>query len=259
MNDLYQHFRKDEQPFVDQVLEWKHQVETQYAYKLTDFLDPREQDIIQSIVGQASEVKVDFWGGHEYAERKRAILFPDYYKPECNDYQLVVYELLYPVKFVSINHRNVLGTLMSIGLKRSKFGDIFIEGDRIQLVVAKEIAEYVKMNLTTVGKAKVKLKQVSMSEVIDITETWDSSRMGTVSSLRLDVILAEAHHFSRQKILQYVKNGLAKVNWKVIDNPAYECRNGDILSVRGLGRCKVMSIEGKTKKEKWRILFGFQK
>jgi RNA-binding protein YlmH len=52
---------------------------------------------------------------------------------------------------------------------------------------------------------------------------------------------------------------LVKVNWTLIENPSFECKEGDIISVRGHGRSKIMGIEGKTKKEKWRIIAGRQK
>ncbi|KPD01215.1 hypothetical protein LR69_00372 [Geobacillus sp. BCO2] len=58
--ELYQHFRKEEHPFIDQVLEWKEMVSRQYAPKLTDFLDPREQQIVQSIAGGAEDVRAFF-------------------------------------------------------------------------------------------------------------------------------------------------------------------------------------------------------
>lgn len=63
MSDIYQHFRKDEEPFIDQALEWKRIVAEQYWMKLTDFLDPREQVILQSVIGQSDEVRLEFFGG----------------------------------------------------------------------------------------------------------------------------------------------------------------------------------------------------
>src|SRR5690625_6105776 len=69
---IYQHFREEEQPFIDQVLSWKEQVERTYQAKLTDFLDPREQQIIDMLTGTAGDdlqVKLD--GGGTYSERKR--------------------------------------------------------------------------------------------------------------------------------------------------------------------------------------------
>jgi RNA-binding protein YlmH len=257
MENLYQHFRKEEQPFIDQVMEWRQQVEAQYTYKKTDFLDPREQFILKTIIGQG-DILYSCWGGYESAERKRAIIYPSYYSPEEDDYGLALFKLDYPSKFVSVEHPQVLGSLMSLGLKRSKFGDVLTNDDEIQIIVSEEIASYVESNLQSVGKAKIALQQLPFSKVLQVEDSWET-RSGTVSSLRLDAVLSEAFRTSRQKMLPLLQSGRAKVNWRIIENPAYECKPGDTLSVRGFGRCKVMSIEGKTKKEKWRIVIGFQK
>lgn len=252
---IYQHFRKEEHEFIDAVLEWKEDVLTQYAPKLTDFLDPREQKIVESIVGNEGDVNVQFAGG---TERKRALLYPGYYEPEDEDFQLAYYDLTYPSKFLSIEHPQVLGAMMSLGLRRSKFGDILVNGDRIQLILASEVASYVEMNMQSVGKAKVTLKNISKQELIHSKEEWIEQSI-TVSSLRLDVVLANVYRLSRQKVQPFIEHGHAKVNFKVIEQPSFECKEGDILSLRGHGRSRIMSIDGKTKKEKWRMIIGIQK
>jgi RNA-binding protein YlmH len=252
---IYQHFRKEEHEFIDMVLEWKEDVRSQYAPKLTDFLDPREQQIIESIIGTEGEINVRFAGG---MERKRALLYPDYYEPEEEDFQLVYYELVYPSKFLSIEHPQVLGAMMSLGLRRSKFGDILIEGDRVQVMAAGEVASYIEMNLQSVGKAKVTLKSITKQELIQAKEEWTEQSI-TVSSLRLDVLLSNIYRLSRQKVQPFIEHGHAKVNFKVIEQPSFECKEGDVLSLRGHGRSHILSVEGKTKKEKWRIVVGIQK
>lgn len=66
----------------------------------------------------------------------------------------------------------MLGTLMSIGLKREKFGDIIAEDDAIQLMLAEEIADYVRMELTQIGRAKVSLKDLALNERLESQEQW---------------------------------------------------------------------------------------
>src|SRR6478735_7667999 len=237
---IYEHFRQEEHGFIDQVLQWKEDVLHQYSPKLTDFLDPREQQIVTAIVGTEGEVQVSFDGGQPFAERKRALLYPDYYVPESEDFQLHMYELNYPKKFVTIEHPQVLGSAMSLGLRRSKFGDILVAGDDIQLVAAEEISSFQREQLHVVKE-----------ELIE--------HVYTVSSMRLDVLLSTIHNLSRQKVQPFIANGAVKVNFKVIEQPSFECHEGDILSLRGHGRSRIVSLEGKTKKEKWRIVVGKQK
>ncbi|MGM0840816.1 MAG: RNA-binding protein [Bacillota bacterium] len=256
MSSIYQHFRPDEKEFVDAVLEWKLAVENQYAAKRTDFLDPRQQHIVESVIGNNDEIILSFFP--ENTERKRALLYPSYYQPEEEDFGIKLFEIQYPSKFVTIEHRQVLGTLMSLGLKREKFGDILSEDDTIQLMLADEISEYVRMELTQIGKAKISMRDIPMKDRIESKEEW-MEKVTTISSLRLDVVLAAIYNDSRQKAQTLIKSNHVKVNWKTVENASFEVEAGDVISARGYGRSKLMSIEGRTKRDKWRISVGVLK
>ncbi|MEC1715376.1 YlmH family RNA-binding protein [Schinkia azotoformans] len=250
---IYQHFRKEEHAFIDQIIEWREQVANEYTYKLLDFYDPREIDIVQSIIGSKEEVKCAFWGGYDQAERKRAILYPEYYEVQNDDFDIVAFSINFPSKFVTLDHRKVLGSTMGLGLKRSKFGDIIIDKEVVQIIIASQVAEYVRLHFNQVGKTNVTLEQIGCEKIIPTNEEWHEHTY-TVSSMRLDVILAEVFNLSRTKVLPYIQNQMVKVNWKVTDDPSFLCHQGDTLSMRMFGRCKIKRIEGQTKKEKWRIV-----
>lgn len=255
---IYQHFRPEEREFIDQVTDWKENVEQQYASKLTDFLDPREQHILKSIIGESGDVKYSFFGGIDNGERKRALLYPDYLTPNEEDFQISLFEIEYPKKFVTIEHRQVLGTLMSLGLKRGKFGDILIADERVQFLAATEAASFIINHVETIGRAGVKLVEKPLDQALDLKEIWDENEI-TVSSLRLDTVISSVFHLSRQKSQLFIQHGVVKVNWTMIENPSFSCGEGDLISVRGYGRSKILRIDGKTKKEKWRMLIGKQK
>ncbi|MGM0873581.1 MAG: RNA-binding protein [Bacillota bacterium] len=258
MDHIYQHFRGEERHFIDQVLEWKESVLNQYSPKLTDFLDPREQEIVASVIGENSDVNVSFFGGALDTERKRGLLYPEYLQPEQEDFKLTLFKVEYASKFINLQHRQVLGSLMSLGLKRSKFGDILFFQDVVQVVCASEIADYLNANFHEIGRAKISLKEQRLNELIPQVEELQVL-VTTVSSLRLDVVGAAIYNISRQKIQPLITNGLVKVNWKTVESVSFECREGDTLSVRGYGRSKVTAIEGKTKKDRWRIVVNKQK
>lgn len=255
---IYQHFRPEEREFIDQVLDWKQVVEDTYVAKLTDFLDPRLQQIVHLIIGDSTDVHCHFFGGVEEAERKRALIFPEYHIVDKKDFQITIFEIEYPKKFVTIEHREVLGSLMSLGLKRDKFGDILFEGDRIQIIVAKAIHAYLGLQLSSIGRAKISLKEIPTNEVIKIENKWNEEAT-TISSMRLDTVISALYNISRQKSQILIEQGLVKVNYTPILKTSFECQEFDMISVRGYGRSKITSIEGKTKKDKWRIIVGKQK
>ncbi|MET1032735.1 RNA-binding protein [Domibacillus tundrae] len=258
MNDIYQHFRPEEKEFIDKAMKWKQQVADMYAPKLTGFLNPRERQMIRSVIGSMEDVRVSFFGGHSSAERKRGLFHPSYFEPEETDFGVELLEVDYPQKFSMISHPHILGSLMGLGLNREKFGDILSEQDRFQVIVAKELTSYLHAHFDHVGKVPVKLIEKTLSEAVYSIEEWHEQTV-TVSSMRLDVIIGSLSSMSRQKAQQLIKSGAVKVNWKAVDQTSFECAQGDMLSVRGIGRMKILSIDGQTKKEKWRITLGILK
>lgn len=258
MDNIYQHFRSEEKDFIDQVIQWKQFVEDRYAPKLVDFLDPRQIHILKSIIGNEQSVKYGIFGGNSDCERNRVLLYPDYYSPSTEDYQIALLEVKYPSKFVTLTHRQVLGTLMSIGLKREKFGDILCQNERIQFFIAKELLDYIKLEFQQIGKTSIQLLEIPLRDAISTGEVWQETQT-TVSSLRLDAVLSSVYNISRQKAQTLIAHGLVKINWKIVEQSAFICEEGDVLSARGHGRCKLLSFDGKTKKEKWRIKAGVLK
>lgn len=256
METLFQHFRKDEQPFIELVAGWVRETEDRYSPKLTDFLDPRQRFIVQSIVGTAQDIDTSEYGKFEEAERKRMYIHPSYFEPAPEDFSVTAFEITYPSKFLSLEHRDVLGALMSIGVDRSKFGDIRLEEERIQFAINSEMADYVRANLTTIGKAKVHLNEVSEVEsLIPYEDEW-LEELHIISSMRLDTVLSSVLNISRQKASMLIHGGRVKVNWTVREQPAFELQESDLLSVRGYGRIKIIMIEGRTKKDKIRLQIG---
>ncbi|MCK0470680.1 RNA-binding protein [Halalkalibacter sp. APA_J-10(15)] len=252
---IYQHFRENEWTFVDQALEWQQDAKLRYRERLTDFLDPRQQEILQSVIGQDDEVNLSFLGGSPFSERKRAFVAPSYIQTIEEDFKLSLCIIRYPSKFVSLEHRDVLGALMNVGLKREKFGDIVIGDGYVQVIIAEEIEDFIIANVKMIGNASVSLERRPISEHEKNEEVWDEQTT-TISSLRLDAVLAQIYKLSRSKVLPIIEKGLVKVNFKTIDQQSFLLEAGDQLSVRGFGRSKLIKVEGRTKKDKYRLRFG---
>lgn len=255
MDSILQHFRKDEQPFIESAMGWIREVENMYVPKLTDFLNPRERYIVNSLVG-GNDLLVSEEGGFEQAERKRMLIYPNYHTPELTDYGVTVFKVKYPTKFLTLKHKDVLGSLMSLGIDRSKFGDIRMMDDEVQFVVTTELKDYMTANFTSIGKAKISVEEVKMKEnyLTSVDEWLESTEI--VSSMRLDTVLASLLNLSRQKAMLLIKGDKVRVNWTTENNPAEELFEEDILSIRGFGRFKMIAIEGRTRKDKIRLITG---
>lgn len=250
---IYQHFREEEHPFIDQVLSWKEDIERTYRYRLTDFLDPREQQIVESIIGTSNdELQIVSSGGSKHSERKRMIIAPFYEEVSDDMFQLRLKQATYHDKFISLEHRDVMGAFLSLGISREKLGDIFVGDGILQIIMAEEIAPYVKVNLTTVKNANISLDQKPLESFIEEEKNWVESDQ-TVSSLRLDVVLKEIYNMSRKDAANLISRKQVKVNFKVVDQGNFELFEGDLLSVRGKGRSKLVKLNGRTRKNRLRV------
>lgn len=256
---IYQHFRKEEHPFIDLVLSWRTSVERSYQSKLTDFLDPREQQIMKTLIDSSNgEIQTKYYGGGKNAERMRAIIAPFYEEINGQSFQLTLMQASFNQKFISLSHGDVMGAFLSLGVTRDKLGDIFVADGIFQIIMAKEIADYVAVNLTSVKNGRVHLIEKPFSTLLEKEWNWIESEK-TVSSLRLDTILRSIYNISRKDATNLVEKKQVKVNFKTVDDGKLPLLEGDLLSVRGKGRSKFVQKEGRTRKKNWRIKVAFLK
>ena len=247
---IYQHYREVEHSFVDQILTLKEQVEMFYITQLTDFLDPRERQIVRSVIGETNtDIKFLFFGGDKEAERKRAIIAPYYEEKIVNDYELVLLQASFAKKFINLQHGDVMGAFLGLGIERKKMGDIIINDNQIQLYTTADIAGYVQANLTSINRATVQLKEVSLEESLNRHETW-KEQTHSVSSMRLDILIKEIYRMSRSKAAELITRKQVKVNFKTVTDSAMLVLEADLISVRGYGRSRVLEIGGLSRKQR---------
>jgi len=120
------------------------------------------------IVGSFQDLEVTFYGG-PFAERQRAIIAPEYFRPEAEDFEISLFEIDYPQKFVTLQHQHILGTIMSLGIERDQLGDILID-DRIQFTLTKQLESYIMLELNKIKGATVKLNAIPVKNMIQSKE-----------------------------------------------------------------------------------------
>lgn len=255
--DIFQHFNSKERDFAKRVLASVESVKRNYIAKLLDFADPREQEIIQSIVKYAEDVSVEFNGGLNSSERSRAIILNKDKTNSVNksDFEIVVFKATYANKFTKLEHRNMLGSLLSLGLKREKLGDIQMDETCVFFAVCSDVSNYIESNLQKIGSASITLERIDENILPKTDEAWIESVV-SVSSMRLDVVISAITSLSRQQSQNLIGQGKVKVNWKEISSASLTLAENDILSIRGFGRRKIIKFIGQSKKGKMRIRVG---
>ncbi|MFT8871430.1 MAG: YlmH/Sll1252 family protein [Sporolactobacillus sp.] len=250
---VFEHFRPEERPLVEHLLDLIRRAEERYFVQRSDFLDPRARQILISLVGKNEKVRLSFFGGFPNAERQRALLSPPYAAAAEDDFAVSVLEVDYPHKFVTLAHRDLLGAILGCGVDRRKIGDLLVGETHVQFICTADIAAYLSNNLVSVGRQPVSVRPAKT--ILHTEEQWFEDS-GTVASLRLDAVIAEIYRLSRAAAAERISRGLVKVNWQLIERRDFEVIEGDILSLRGAGRSKILSAGELTKKHKIRLYYG---
>lgn len=209
-------------------------------FTLTKFLTLEEQKII--------EQKCKYYVFYPLeSERKRAIVSKN--EITNKDFQIEILKITYNKKFGNIAHKDVLGAILGLGIKRECIGDIIVSDD-IYVYAIKEMSSFIVNNLITIGKVNVIVKLSSFDEIKDINiDNYIEDEM-LISSYRLDTIVSERTNLSREKAKQYVILKNVKVNGNININPDYIVKINDLISIHRYGRIIIKEEIRKTKKDK---------
>lgn len=209
------------------------------------FLDPSELIDVENII---SKVPNCCSGGFKDAERK-IILFGT---EEIED----VKECLAVIRIESskiLSHREILGSVLGLGLKREVIGDILVNSNLADIIVTKEIAKYILQNLNKIGREKVKVSINTFENLLQKEENAKELKT-TVASLRIDAIISSGIGVSREISSKLIENQKVKLNYKIIENSSKKINVGDKISVRGYGRIELIEVLGETKKDRIRVI-----
>lgn len=216
----------------------------------TCFLSGREQLLVRQMLRREGVEEPLFFGGISGAERQVAVYMPDYYEAEdflkSEDGPVAALRVRYS-SYDSLNHRDFLGSLLGQGIKREVLGDLLPGDGYCDVLVLREMASYLSSQLTQVGRARVQTEEILLSE-IQVPEQKFKRIVDTVASLRLDSVLASGFQQGRSKASGYIVAGKAEVNHMTVLKPDAPVEEGDIISVRGLGKLRVAQVKGQTKK-----------
>lgn len=219
----------------------------------TPFFDPEEQRISLGIIESVPEISYRACGGYPRAERKRYLLFPQYYLAELAQEPIGVLEITSESAFDTLGHRDVLGAILALGIKREKVGDIIVTSRGAQAILASEVTDFVRDHLLRVGRAPVRVEVID-PERLEVEPERVKEIRTTVASLRLDAVASAGFGTSRTKMVREIKAERVKVNWQAVRDPARPVEVGDVLSIRGRGRVVIAEASGTTKKGRLNVL-----
>jgi len=225
-----------------------------YTIGFTDFLDPYQISLCMPILSRIEKIGYITNGIVSGAERQIIILYPEYMNnPDENDIPINALRINGDFRKTDISHRDVLGAILGLGIKREKIGDIYTYEGYAYIISFKEICDYILYYLDKISKYKVEVEKVSLRDIASLEDNYKLI-YSTVPSLRLDVILSVGFEESRSSITKRINNDRVKVNWKPVNQISYFLNPGDIISFKGMGRIQLMELNGKSKKDRFKII-----
>ncbi len=213
----------------------------------TCFLSPRELEMTRYLFGDLEGLYS--FGGYVEAERKMLIYLPEYLEEASlydDDSPLACLRAAF-YEGDTPNHRDFLGALMGAGIGRETVGDICVGKGSCDFFVTAEIAPYILQSFTSAGRARLHLSRIPLSEVT-IREPEVRQIRDTLASLRLDSVISSGFRIGRSLAAQHVTAGKAAINGLPCEKPDKAVSEGMIISVRGLGKIRIHSVNGQTKK-----------
>jgi RNA-binding protein YlmH len=247
-------FKNDEDKnFAARLIDSIEQVQRNYESRFTQFLDPAQIIKAERILTQFSDVKYFVTCGLQDCERNMIVISPDNVAEEKREIPVSALCILFKSKFEKLGHRDVLGALMSIGIKRDVIGDIIMDEDKCFCLVYSDISYFIILNLDKIKHTPVKVDYIEFSKIPKKQENFKEIA-SSVASMRLDSILSCGYGESRSSIVQEISRGNVKVNWEDVLSSSHIINEGDIISVKGRGRIKIESVDGTTRKGRIRVV-----
>lgn len=215
----------------------------------TNFLDFYQQSKAIPFLNKR-HVKYILYGGFDDSERKTIVFLPDYADEDFvknTDESPIVPIRIDKDGFSTLSHRDYLGAIMGLGIRREMLGDIIIDSKGCIVAAVRSVAAYLCENLTSAGRGTVHTKIIDSFELSERKESFESKKC-FVSSMRCDSVVAACFSLSRSDAVRHISCGDIYINGVQNLKPDSKIDFGSKVVLRGKGKVLIVSDDGTTKK-----------
>lgn len=220
------------------------------------FLDMHERSVVSSMKKGFGDARIYFYGGFSEAERNLAVFLPDYITDEPQTYfdkypeddPIAVIEAEKDKFSPALSHRDYLGALMGLGIKREMTGDIIVTENGCRMAVLAKIAPFIAENLGKAGRGTLRASIIPPSQAREGAKSAGIPDSFTVSSMRLDSVVKNAFRISRGDASEAIESGIVYVNDLECTKPDKKIAEGDKVVFRRKGRIIVNACSSVSKK-----------
>lgn len=195
-------------------------------------------------------VRIYSSGVFNESERRMLAFSPD----EVWYYPIDLLKIENRSKFLSLRHRDYMGAIMSLGIKRHKLGDFILKDNICYVGVCQSLSEYIINNLTAIGKNPCTVSKLDLFQ--ENLPNYDFEDINIiVTSLRMDSIVAGLANLSRGKGEELLQSGKVLLNYLTIKDKAKVIKPNSCITIRGLGKFKFICEIGETNRGRIKALF----
>ena len=217
----------------------------------TGFLTPAEMTIVHASA-ERSGIPFKISGGYETAERRILLFLPDYLEAAEPDWDEYLQVLHITAAKDGLDHRDYLGAILALGMRRDQIGDILVQEKSARVIVLPGISEFLTLNMEKAGSTRVTITRETLADLV-IPDSQLITITGNVSSLRLDNVAAEGFNMPRSEMAERIRSGQVHLNFVPELRPDHALKPGDMISLRGYGRLNFVSIDGRSRKDRFFI------
>lgn len=256
---LKEYTKREDKWLISKTLDKMEQCEKRNNICCTEFLDLYQKKILEDVLIRFKRSYL-FYGGYEEANRTNCLIYPSNYSKQevIQNYGefIDMIRITLPKSLQgNYQHKDYLGGMMKLGVKREKTGDILYDSTGADLLVQKEITKYLMENLPYLTRfSKAKFQVMSVEEIRKI-EIQKKKVTVIVSSLRIDTVIAELLGISRTKANELLMQKRVFINYQNETKGAKLIKEDDVIVVRGKGKYEFVQIEGNTRKNKFILYF----
>lgn len=230
---------------------------------ISDFLSPRELHFAELYLRRRG-AKFFTFGGYPDAQRRRVYVLPEYMSDASDISEFGSYGHSASISALGVSsagyrklsHRDYLGSILGLGVERAVVGDILVIGeDGASAVVFcdEPLTSFFCSELNKVANEKVRCQSIELDKVV-VPERRMAAINDTVASPRIDCIVGALCSFSRDKARTLVESGMVEMDFEAEQRPDRTVKTPCTVSVRGVGKFNIISVEDKTKKGRYRLV-----